>query len=301
MLENVKINPHKVYIGANQAQVQKIKTVAGTLLGGKYFTFMDAAGAKRYAWFDTGSSVDPAPAGGWIGSDVDVLVGDSASQIATKLAAVLTLVSGFDAVASGDVVTLTHTANGYAQPAKDGAGVSATNFAFSVDLLGSVERLVGCISGDLEISGFEQTKVEVRCHDTGATVQKEIVSGYSNPTIAMTLQELDKETLKKVLIDAGMFTFTPVGADAEEVIGYGQNNLGASNPRVLVRLHPVSLDSSNKSEDWNCWQCELGLDTLTLSGENVSTLPVTFKMYPDNAKPKSIQFFMIGDAAKAGY
>ena len=300
MLENVKINPHQVLMGKNTAQVQTVKTAAGTLLGGKYFLLHSPTG-KFYVWFNTGSSVDPAPAGGWTGIEVDVLVGDSATQIATKLAAELLAATDFNATSSGDVVTVTNVANGYAQPARDGEGVGACVFAFKVTTVGALERVVGCIDGDLEISGFEQTKVEVRCHDTGATVQKEIISGYSNPQIALTLQELDKENLKKILVDAGMSSFTPVGADKQEVFGYGQANLGSSNPRVPVRLHPVSLDDANKSEDWNCWQCELGLDTLTLSGENVSTMPVTLKMFPDNSKPKTIQFFMIGDAANAGY
>jgi hypothetical protein len=301
MLENVQIKPHQVFLGKDQVQVQTIKTQPGTLLGGKYFLFHDSAGAKRYAWLDTGSSVDPAPAGGWSGHVVAVLVGDTATQIATKIAAVLTAVSGFDATSSGDVITLTATAVGYAQPARDSVGASATNFAFKVSSLGSVERVIGCVQGDLEISGFEQTKVEVKCHDTGATVQKEIISGYTNPVLSMTLQETDKESIKKVLIDSGMTSFTPVGADSVEVYGYGANNVGGSNPKIPVRLHPVALDSSNKSEDWNVWTAELQMDTFVMSGENVSTFPVTLKMYPDNAKPKSIQFFMIGDAAKAGY
>lgn len=301
MLENVQIKPHQVYLGKDVAQVQTIKTQPGTLLGAKYFLFHDSSGAKRYAWFDTGASVDPAPAGGWTGHVVAVLVGDTATQIATKLAAVLTAVSGFDAASSGDVVTLTATDNGYAQPARDSVGAPATNFAFKVTVLGSVERLISCVQGDLEITGFEQTKVEVKCHDTGATVQKEIISGYTNPVLTMTLQETDKESIKKVLIDSGMVSFTPVGADAVEVFGYGANNVGGSNPKVPVRLHPVALDSSDKSEDWNLWAAELGLDTYLMSGENVSTFPVNLKMYPDSTKPKTIQFFMIGDAAKAGY
>lgn len=301
MLENVKINPHQVFFGKDTAQVQAIKTVAGTLLGGKYFLFTTSAGVKHYAWFDTGASVDPAPAGGWTGHAVSILVGDSASSIATKLTAVLTAVAGFDATASGDVVTLTHTANGYAQPARDGEGVGATSFAFKITILGALEREIGCISGNLEMTGFDQTKVEVKCHDTGATVQKEIVSGYSNPELAMTFQETDKASLKQYMIDIGMTSFTPVGVDKDEVFGYGSKNVGGSNPKIPVRLHPVANDDTDKGEDINIWTAELSIDSLVLSGEEVSTIPAKLKLYPDNTKPKEINFLMVGDAAKAGY
>ncbi len=57
-VQNIKINPMYVYIGKDTAQQQTITCkadVTGASLGGKYFVFHDPAGAKRYAWFDTGS------------------------------------------------------------------------------------------------------------------------------------------------------------------------------------------------------------------------------------------------------
>ena len=294
---NIQVRPMHVFIGKDQSQVQTIKTVVGTSLGGKYFLFHDSAGAKHYAWFNTGASTDPAPAGNWTECEVAILVGDTAGQVATKLATALAAVTGFDAVASGTTVTLTHTATGYSQPARD----VDTTFAFAVTVTGSLERNIGEIQGDIELGGFEQQKVEITTHAGGSTVQKEIVSGYAKPEVAFTLQETDKETIKKVLVDYGMHSMTPVGADKEEIFGYGPANVGGSNPKVLVRLHPTELDATDKSEDFNFWSCELQLESLTFSGESVSTLPLSFSVYPDQTKPKAIQFLMIGDAAKAGY
>jgi hypothetical protein len=273
-----------------------VPDVSGSL-GAKYFLFMDAAGAKHYAWLDTGSSVDPAPAGGWTGHAVVISSNATASAVATALAAVLTAVTGFDATASGYVVTLTHTAAGYAQPAYD----ANSGFGFKVLTLGSSEVDAGCIQGDIEIGGFEQTKVEITCHESGTTVRNELISGYSKPTVSFTLQESDKASLKRLFVMLGMNTFTPVGADKEEIFGYGPQRVGGQNPKVKLSLHPVALDASDKSEDWTFWSAEIGLDTFTFSGESVSTVPATFNIYPDEAKPKAIQFFMIGDAAKAGY
>lgn len=294
----------KVTIGKDTAQVEKITCVAdvSSSLQNKYFLFTTSAGVKHYAWFNVGGSgADPAPAGGWTGHEVAIAADASATAVATALQAVLDAVTGFDATVSGYVVTLTHTAVGYAQPAYDAAGASATGFSFKVTTLGQTAQEAGCIQGDIEFGGFEQTKVEVTCHDTGTTVRNEIISGYAKPTVSFTLQETDKESIKKILVMYGMNSFTPVGADKEEVFGYGPQNVGGQNPKVQINLHPVSLQASDRSEDWTIFSAELGLESFNFSGESVSTIPATFNIYPDETKPKSIQFFMIGDAAKAGY
>lgn len=297
---NIQIVPMDVYFGKNTPQVETIKTTVGTLLGGKYFLFTTSAGVKHYAWFNTGLSVDPAPAGGWAANPVSILVGDSASEVATKLAAVLTVIAGFDATASGNTVTLTHTATGYAEPAYDSVA-APTLFAFKVTTLGMTEVNSGCIQGDIELSGFEQSKIPITCHASGTTVLEERISGVSNLNLAFTLQETDKDSLKRLLSYYGMNSFTPVGADKESVFGVGTPVLGSTNPRIYIRMHPVALDASDKSKDYNFWTSELSLESFNFSGENVSAVPATFVVYPDKTKPKSIQFFMIGDAVKAGY
>lgn len=299
-VQNVKIKPQYVYLGKDQVQIQSITCVAdvASSLQNKYFVFHDAAGAKHYAWFNVATlGVDPAPAGGWVAHPVAISAGASASAVATALTAVLTAVTGFDATASGYVVTLTHTAVGYAQPARD----INTNFAFAVTQLGMVETSAGCIQGNLELSGLEINKVEITCHASGSTVKDERISGYASPELTMTFQETDKDSLKKLFVMLGMPSLTPVGVDKDEIFGYGMANLGGSNPKIAIRMHPVEKDATDKSEDLNIWLSELSVDSLNWSGEEVSTVPATFKLYPDESKPKGIQFFMVGDAVKAGY
>lgn len=305
-VQNIKINPMYVYIGKDTAQQQTITCkadVTGASLGGKYFVFHDPAGAKRYAWFDTGSSVDPAPAGGWTGHTVVIAPNATASAVATALAAVLTAVTGFDATASGSVVTLVCTSNGYAMPARNPEEDPTKNvgFAFKVTVLGQLRQSAGCIDGDIEISGFEQDVEELKCHATGSTVRGEIIKGYTKPEMTLTFQETSKQKLQDVMVLAGMPVFIPIGADKVAVFGYGPANVGKSNPQVVVELHPVALDASDKSEDFTFWKAQANLDTLNFSGENRSLIPVTFSIYPDESKPAGIQFFMIGDAAVAGY
>lgn len=297
-IQNIAVRPMYVYIGKDTAQVQTITTVADVAgsLGGKYF-LIHTPTVKHYVWFNTGSSVDPAPAGGWTEIEVAITSGASASAVATALQGVLDVFTGFNATVSGNVVTVTNVATGYAQPAID----ADSGFAFKVTTLGQSEVSAGCLSGDIELSGFEQNKIEITCHASGTTVKDERITGYAKPELAFTLQETDKVSLQKILVMYGMPVFTPVGADKEAVFGYGPANVGGSNPKVYIRMHPVDKDASDKSSDWNFWTAELGLDTFSFSGENLSQIPATFSIYPDETKPKGIQFFMIGDAAKAGY
>jgi hypothetical protein len=61
--------------------------VAGSL-GGKYFTFEKASGQGFYVWFNTGSSVDPAPAG-LTGVSVTIAENAAASTVANACVAAL--------------------------------------------------------------------------------------------------------------------------------------------------------------------------------------------------------------------
>ena len=111
-IQNISVRPMQVYLGEDIAQVQSITCVADVTssLQNKYFLFHDAAGAKRYAWFNVATlGVDTAPLGGWTVHAVAISANDTASAVATALAAVLTAVTGFDAAVSGYTVTFTHT------------------------------------------------------------------------------------------------------------------------------------------------------------------------------------------------
>lgn len=302
-IQNIAVRPMFVYIGKDTAQVQSIKCVAdvSSSLQNKYFLFHTSAGVKHYAWFNVATlGVDPAPAGGWTGHVVAISANASASTVASALQAVLDAVTGFDATVSGTTVTLTNTVVGYAQPAIDSVA-APTTFSFKVTTLGQSEKSAGCIKGDIEITGFSQQELEITCHASGTTVKDSRITGYDKPEISFTLQETDKQSLQDIMVMYGMPVFTPVGADKEAVFGYGPSNVGGSNPKVYIRMHPVSDDTSDKTNEWNLWSCELALDTFNFSGENLSEIPATFTMYPDETKPKGIQFLMVGNATLAGY
>lgn len=297
---NIKVKPQYVYFGEDTPQVQEIICVAdvSSSLNNKYFTFTDSAGAKHYAWFNVAAAgVAPAPAGGWTAHAVAISANATASAVASALQAVLTAVTGFDATVDDYTVTLTHTADGYAEPARD----IDTGFAFEVTTWGMEEAEAGCLDGDIEVSGFTQQKLEITCHHSGSTVLDERITGYDKLQVSLVLKETTKAKLKDVFVKMGMGSFTPIGSDKDEVFGYGPTLVGQANPKFKVRFHAVGVDASNMADDFNFWQCEMSIDTLNFSGENVSQIPATLTVYPDDSKPAGIQFFMIGDAAKAGY
>lgn len=299
---SVSLRQMLVFIGKDIAQQVAIKTVAdvSSSLGGKYFLFHTPAGVKHYAWFNTGASVDPAPPGGWTANVVTISPNAAATSVATSLSAVLDAVAGFDSTVSGDVVTLVSSVIGYCQPARDAElAAGRTNFSFQTIVLGQAEESAGCIQGDIEVSNFEVTKVEVKCHATGATIQQEIPIGVSKPEISFTLQETSKARIEKVFNQLGFGSLTAVGADKSRIFGFGTSIIGSAIPKLYVRFHPVALDLSNKSEDWNIWQTSINIESFTFAAEDVATIPVSFSVYPDDTKNKSINLIMIGDAANA--
>jgi hypothetical protein len=298
----IQIQRKYVYIGSDVAQVSTIKCVADTAgsLGAKYLLFHTPAGLKHYAWFNTGASVDPAPAGGWVGHAVVITSGDTASEVATALSAVLTAVTGFDSTAVGDTVTLTSTVIGWCMPPRDAdLTASKTNFSFAVTVLGQAEESAGCVQGDIEISNFEVSKLEVKCHATGSTIQQEIPIGLGKPEVSFTLQDTDKSKIERIFNMMGFSSSLAVGADKGNGFGFGTGIIGASTPLIKVKFHAVEADASDKSGDWHMWKTNITVDSFTFASEDVATIPVTFSCYPDATKKKEYDVIFIGNEADA--
>lgn len=287
-----------VFAGKDTPQVQKITTAADVTgsLGGKYFLFKSTSGAKHYVWFNTGSSVDPAPAGGWTGHAATITSGASATAVATAIVTALTAVSGFTTTASGSVVTLTCSAPGYAEPARDSDLLAnKSGFAFSVFTQGQAETKLGLLEGEVSLSGFGTDEIEVKSHQAGSTVLGKIVTGMKNPELSFTLQESDLAAIKSMFLWSGQNYFTPEGADATEGVGYGTNLLGGAKPRMMFRLHPIAK-GSDRSEDWNLWSCDSNLDKFAFTSDKIVTIPVKVTAYIDDSKPIGANIIYVGDA-----
>lgn len=297
-VENIKMEPMYMYVGEDQAQVQKISCVADVAdsLDGKYAFFYDPNnGTKRYFWFNTsgGSAVDPAIAG-YTAHVVAITTGASAQAVASALQAVLDAVTGYDASVSGYEVTLTNTASGYCLPAHDAqASASQTEFGFSMITVGDSYESIGLLDGNIEISGLSRSPVDITTHQTGSSIVGQIFSGFGNPEMAATLKEVTTANLEKLVRYAGG-SYLPVGG-SNKLVGGGSLGQFKAPQYTKVILHPVRLDVADKVNDYAFWKCTIDLDSVSFSGEDLLVLPVTIKAFNDSTKPAAISTWVYGD------
>lgn len=294
--ENIKLEPMDVYIGETQAQVQDIVCVAdvSSSLNNKYFLFYEPSGTKHYAWFNVGGAgVDPALSG-YTAHAVAIAANSTANTVAAALQAVLDVIAGFDAAVTGYTVRLTNTATGYAVLAHDAqATASKTGFAFNLITVGDTFEKIGFIDGDIEVSGLSRSPVDITTHQTGTSIVGQINSGSGNPELSFAIKEVTTAKYEKVLrYSAG--SYLPVGG-SNKLIGGGELGQFQSPQYTKVVLHPVRLDTADKTNDYCFWRCTLDLDSITFSGENILTLPVVMKAYKDCDKPKAINVWAYGD------
>lgn len=295
--ENVKLEPMDVYLGVDQVQIQSIVCVGDTAsatLNNKYAFFYDSAGAKHYFWFNVAAGgTDPAIAG-YTAHPVAISALASASAVATALQAVLTAVTGFDASVSGYTVTLTATATGYATLAHDAqATAGKTGFAFNLIQVGDTFEKVGIIDGDISVSNFGASYVDITTHQTGSDVLGQIKSGSGNPELSFSLKEVTTAKYEKVIRYSGG-SYLPVGG-ANKLVGAGSYGKFQAPQLARVVLHPVRLDLADKTNDYAFWKCTIALSDITFSGENIVTLPVTVKAFQDCDKPAAINIWSYGD------
>lgn len=300
--KKIKADPHHVFFGSDVKQVEVITCVADieSSLDGKCFFFHTPSGAKHFIHLKEADSVAAVPAfTGWTAHEVEFDEDDSSIAIATKIAVVAAALNTVfaSAVATDNEVKFTQKDFGYCNQMRDAmATAKQTGFAFALIEAGQTEERLGSLEGDIELSGLTKQMFEIKTHQTGGTVQAEIITGYDKPTVGYTMYETHKEAIKRILQWAGQRVIISELAGATEGIGYGLANIGGSNPKYRMRLHPVAKDFADKSFDKTFWAVTANLEGLTFSGENPSTIPITATVYPDETK-KGAEFFYIGNPA----
>jgi hypothetical protein len=295
---NIKIQPMNATFGVDLPQSVKVITKADVSsdLDGKAFLLygVDTNGAlvKKYVWLsEGGNGTDPA-IGGHSGIEVAYDEDDSASVIATKIAAAVNPDTNFNATSSGNTVTIVGAFSGYAPAPRDSS--VPTGFAFEVTVQGSKQESLGFLDGDIEWT-VGKSMVDVTAHQRGAEVLGSIMNG-TECEVTLSLKETTKEKLLKALRGQGG-SYIPEGVDATELTGFGQYKNFTNSTKYASRLvlHPVNKMESDKSEDICFWLAFPMLESITFSGENIQTIPLTFKIYPDLSKDQAIQHFVVGD------
>ena len=307
-VSDIKVEAMKVIYGQNVAQVEKITLRSGILkasLAGKYFHLYarSLAGviSKHVFWFDvTGSDTAPALTDAVLHEvDISSVSIDTIAEIATELATAISAVTGvYTGTADNNIVNVAHTVSGYAPSAHDAKNtLKQTLFGFSIVTQGDTEDELGCIEGDIEVS-FEESFIDVTCNAEGVTPVAQLKNGVSSVEVSMSLQETTKEKLKKMFVKSGG-SFTPDGGT--EVFGMGtfKNFENMFKFATKLRLHPVRLLDGDRSEDYTFHKAIPNLTGVTFSGENVFTLPLTFKVYPAEGIDNRVNYFSIGDGSQS--
>lgn len=306
-VENIKVEAMKVIYGENKAQVEKITIRAGVTkasLASKYFILYALVGGavtKNLFWFKT-SGVDAAPVIADVTMhEVDISDAgiDTVQEIAAELATAIAAVVGvYTSAVVANVITVTHSVMGYVPSAHDALTESGkTNFAFEIVAQGDSEDELGCIQGDIEVA-FEESFIDVTCHAEGITPVAQLKNGVSSVEVTLNLEETTNEKLKKMFVKTGG-SFIP--DNGSEVFGMGtfKNFENMFKYATKLRLHPVRLLDGDRSGDYTFHKAIPNLTGLTFSGENVFTLPVTFKVYPAEGVNSRVNYFAIGDGGQS--
>lgn len=306
-VQDIKVEAMKVIYGQDVAQVEKITLRSGILkadLAGKYFHLYarSLAGVitKHVFWFKVVAETAPLLTDAVL-HEVDITSGtiDTIPEIAAELALEISAVAGvYVCAADNNVVTVAHSVVGYAPSAHDAKNVlKVTNFGFEITTQGDTEDELGCIEGDIEVA-FEESFIDVTCHAEGVTPVAQLKNGVSSVEVSMNLQETTKEKLKKMFVKSGG-SFTPDGGT--EVFGMGtfKNFENMFKFASKLRLHPVRLLDGDLSSDYTFHKAIPNLSGVTFSGENVFTLPLTFKVYPAEGVDSRVNYFSIGDGSQS--
>jgi hypothetical protein len=294
-VQNIKVEPMNVLWGEDLAQVQLITATPSTSLANKYFMFYDVNGTSRYGWFNIAAAgTDPAIAGATAMPIALASTSLSASAVASAIASAIDALTGYVSTADGAVVTMTHVAVGRAKPAHEGG--AATAFQFEVVKYGDSQLDLGYVDGSIEAS-FEVQNVDVTAHQTGSEVLSHINTG-NNVSVTLNIKETTVAQLRKAFLDLGDSALPAGnGIGAAEVFGYGQSRLfkqSIDRSKKLI-LHPKVLGTYDKSRDLCFWKACAMPESLSFSGEEILTCPVSFMVYLDESKPSPIQKFCYGD------
>jgi hypothetical protein len=291
---NIKIEAMDVYFGEDTAQVERITCPAATSLNNKYILIGDT----HYAWFNVNSGgTDPALAG-LTDLEVAVATAATASQVATALSAAIDGDAAFTSTAANERVTLTYVATGYKTRVRDG---NTSGFSYEVLTYGDTERNVGYIDGEIELSGFGEDLEPVTAQQRGSTIITHLRKGQPELSATINFKETTPEQLRAILLSSGG-VHIPDGVGSTELLGLGIDRQFTSTyaQAKKLRLHPIRKIETDLSEDWTFWKAYPALDTLTFSGEAAFVIPASFMVYPDETKPREIQYLAIGDSSQLG-
>jgi len=292
-VNNIEIVSVDAYFG-NQHMVQ-YTALAGTGLSADYFLFSSPT-TNFYVWYNTGASVDPAVVGA-TGIEVDILVGDSAIQVASKTAAAINLTSvtnGIHAVAKTNSANFQVEAKGQGAPLSPAAAGTST-FVTTIINAGSLLDL-GYLDGDVELTVDEQV-FDIVPHQTGTQVIGSLRTGVVVGPINLTLKETVAAKLKVLMESSAAVEYEAGVGDVVTGIGSLAGSKQFTNTfgdaKMLI-LHPTKNAATNYAEDFGFWKVYPKLSGLVFSGESDRKLTIECQVFLDDQRVNEVNQMVVG-------
>lgn len=158
---------------------------------------------------------------------------------------------------------------------------------------------LGFTEGDIEI-GFVEDVVDVTAHQEGTNVLSGIRTG-KGIEVSITLKETNRELVKYMMQQSGQSITASGGSSAVVGWGSGRDFTQTLGQAAALKFHPVVNAANNYSEDIQFWKAYPMPESFVFSGENPSTLSMTFKIYPDTSKADEARLGVIGDSTTGSF
>ncbi len=153
---------------------------------------------------------------------------------------------------------------------------------------------LGGTTGGVEVT-FTEDLVDVTSDQTGSQIMDAIRSGNA-VEISMTLSELTVSRWSQMFEDGGGGAHTP--ASGTEVVGYGSSKrfTAISTEAAVLTLKPTG--SSDDLRNLRFHSAYPIPESVSYSGEDLSTMSVTFRCIPDTSLQSAIDLFVFGDGTQ---
>lgn len=286
----VTLEASKVYFGKENLVCIKPTT---SLLGGESFIIPDLDTSYQ-VWFTVGGAgTEPTPASGETLVPVALPASYTLAQFASlTIAALEGFFYNYNPKEDNSELLFepfdVGTPLAVAADVDTGFDINTVTTGFEIDLGETSEGITVTI---------ESSKLDVTADQTGPLVLSQLLQSTSS-NLSMGLQQLSVDRLRSLVADGFGDKITPAGGT--ELIGYGTSKVGTNSLELAgrLRLHPLRLAESDRSEDLNYWKTVPEVTETNYSGTDKRVLTTNFVALRDEFKPEEINVMAWGDGSQ---
>lgn len=167
---------------------------------------------------------------------------------------------------------------------------------------------VNAAGTDPSIPGFTSVAVTLATSATADAVGDAVataldaLASFAAPNPAANVITLTGSTVGAATTpDAGNTGFTvsisTPGTNLATGWGNSKDFTDVMTQAAKLVLHPVVLDAAVKTRDITFWKAYPMVDSIVKSGENINTVSISWRIFPDTSQASSLRLFSFGDHA----